>query len=472
MSNNVNNYRPENIPIKLKQGEMVIQSSWHETEDIFQYGSKPYLIIGASGGGKTTLCYDIMYQKAKEATKIYYVSNTTVSSANPIINSFPNAIRSECTIENLQRIWKEITDNMNSYYYSTGSSGSTNNGPINTLATIYNKLIKAGNLGKFDMQWKMNVINSYPKLFKSPQTDVQKSMHNLVEKVATDIGDEYFKKKNKDNDDPAKTLKFDNDSKSISAAFAQETFIRLILNVINAYPNALNTSNQTYALTASEMSIIYGFFSEKPKTLFIIDDCTETLVSFVKDAKTKKINIQNSNMESISNLYNEFMKSILTRARHNNCLICIFVHQLEAIASKDSVNNIILLGSAGMKEIDRSRSVDEQTKTVLRIMSNKIFNNPNFKYHYVYYNQSDDPQNVYISKATLRSSRDAIEYNPICKNYFEAYDMFNTATDEVNNDQEDIEQQAQSAFKLNDSDDGDGDGDDEEEDEDSEETVI
>jgi hypothetical protein len=178
------------------------------------------------------------------------------------------------------------------------------------------------------------------------------------------------------------------------------------------------------------MAIINGFYSEKPKTLFVIDDCTETLVQFVKDTKNKKTSISGS-LDSVSNIYNEFMKSIFTRARHANCLICIFVHQLEAIASKDSLNNIILLGTAGLTEINRSRSIPEQTKTVLSTMANKIFNDPKFKYHFVYYNQADDATNVYISKATLWSPSDTVKYSPVCERYFEIYDTINNNDENI-----------------------------------------
>ena len=434
MSENVTNYRPETLNIKCEKShtELTLTSSWKDVADIFQFhNSKPYLIIGNSGGGKTTLCYDIMYRKASEATRIYYVSNTTVSSTNSIIDNFPNAIRSQCTIENLVKIWQEINHNMNAYYCSDTSSGSTNNGPMNTLANIYNKLIYGGNLVEQDKQWRKSVVESYPEVFKS---DAQlKNMSAIVDTISKHIQRTYvdtMKQKVNENDREA-CFRIETDASNIAIAFCQETLIRLIINIIQVYPASVNSSSASqYTLTASELAIINGFYSEKPKTLLVIDDCTETLVSFVKDTKNKKTSIAGS-LDSVSNIYNEFMKCIFTRARHANCLICIFVHQLEAIASKDSLNNIILLGTAGLTEISRSRSIPDQTKTVLSTMSNKIFNDPKYKYHFVYYNQSDDPSNVYISKATLLGPSSAVKYSPICERYYEIYDSINNNNNDL-----------------------------------------
>lgn len=434
MSENVTDYRPETVNVKCEKThtEISLTSSWKDVADIFQFhNSKPYLIIGTSGGGKTTLCYDIMYQKAKEATRIYYVSNTTVSATNNIIDNFPNAVRSQCTIENLVKIWQEINHNMNAYYCSDANSGSTNNGPINTLANIYNKLIYGGNLSELDKQWRQNVINSYPEVFTN--ISPPKNMSAIIDNISKHIQKTYVEsmKRKVDERDRETCFRIETDASNIATAFCQETLIRMIINIIQVYPSSVNSSGSSqYTLTASELAIINGFYSEKPKTLLVIDDCTETLVSFVKDTKNKRTSISGS-LDSISNIYNEFMKCIFTRARHANCLICIFVHELEAIASKDSLNNIILLGTKGLEAIKRSRSISDQTKLVLDMMSNKIFNDSKYKYHFIYYNQADDPSNVYISKATLLGPSSLVKFSNVCEKYYEVYDNINNNSSEV-----------------------------------------
>jgi len=324
MSTNVNGYRMENFSVKLpKQNtEVMMKSSWKDVKDIFKFdNAKPYIIISPSGGGKTTLCYDIIYQKAREATRIYYVSSTVASAANNIIESLPNAVRSQCTIENLLKIWQEITSNTASYYYSIGKTGDTNNGPRNILATIYSKIIKNAGIMNEDKQWRFNIIKEFPNVFPDVQTELNKSTHYVIEKIAEYFGDQYFQQKNANNNDKQKETQYDADSKRITEAFYQETLIRLIINTIQNNPKCLDTNSEN-ALSDNEISVINGFYSEKPKSILIIDDCTETLVGFIKDTKNKKT-IINGQPINVSTLYQEyFMKSILTRARHNNCLIC------------------------------------------------------------------------------------------------------------------------------------------------------
>ena len=452
--------RDESYEIKTKEGTLNIAASWLDVEDVFRFhNTKPYVILAGSGGGKTSLCMDILFKKAKEATAIHYISETVASTSNNVIASLPNAIRSKCTIENLISTWREITNNKD-YYYGVSQSNSTNSSSVNNLIKIYNTLITIGNLKAEDLNWRKAVVNHYESLFASNDWN-RYNLPTIIQKIGANIEDTYFnnnkgKIRDEDPNKPKKLEHINEEAKHRGNAFIQETLQRIIINIIILHPSTLKTAANG-SLSTTELNIINGFYSEKPKTIFIIDDCTDTLQGFQKS--TNKTMGLNGQYMPVRDAYNELITSIFTRARHSNCMVCIFTHMLSVLPCKDNIHNIILLDNTVLTEINRSRSISNKTKDVFNYMNARVFGDAKYKYCYVYYNEANTPNNVFVGKAQLHI-REEIEYNNLTKKYFKVYDMFNNEDqDAMNNDNGN---DFRVSFALNDDNDDDGEGDDEE----------
>lgn len=445
-------YHSTPLSFKSKDETITINSSWIDVDKVFTFfNSTPYIIMAGSGGGKTTLCMDILHKKAKEATAIYYVSETTTSSVDNKISTLPNAFRSRCTMQNLIRIWQEIMTNKDAYYCSINDNG-TNNSTVNTLFKIYNQLINANKLDKDNATWCTNIINAYPEVFNDG--DERKSLTWMLGQVGNYLERSYYESKVKDNMNDKRKEQYDIESKHINNCFVIETIQRIIINITMKYPQSI------YALSENEVAIINGFYSEKPKTIFIIDDCTEALGSFSKDTKNKVISLDGS-LQSVNKAYSSLITSILTRARHCNCMVCMFIHDIAVIPCKDNINNFICFDLAHVAAIQRSKSVNTRTKAVLEYMAERIFSNNMYKYCFIYYNGSIDMDNVYVGKADQHGSA-PIEFSPIIQNYISVYDSFNN--DDKIEDDEDNSDDFNEQFIIDDNDTDEDNNDDDNED--------
>ena len=78
--------------------------------EIFKFGDKPFLFVGASGKGKTTIAIDIIFNLSKQATKIYYVSATKETLGDEAIKAIPKCFKRYVSFESLYHIWKEIVE--------------------------------------------------------------------------------------------------------------------------------------------------------------------------------------------------------------------------------------------------------------------------------------------------------------------------------------------------------------------------
>lgn len=453
-------YYPEDIHVKKDSEELNLKSQWRDVNSIFRFeNARPYVVLAGSGGGKTNLCYDILMNKAKEATAIYYVSETKASGATSLIKKFPDAICSECTLPNMISIWREIQASKDSYYLAETSKGTTNRSSTNVLASIYLKLINNGKLQEQEKKWKQSLLLAFPKVFDS--NSIVTHMSSIIEAIAQNIGEEYYQSKVKDSMTSEQKKAIDDDKINIEEAFQMETFIRLIVNIMETCPNAIRSDVTSSTLTRSEINIINGFYSKKPKTIFIIDDCTDTLQAFAKDNKSKTMNL-NGEQVSYSAAYENLMTGILTRARHANCMVVIFTHSLSILSAtaKDNISTI-LVNSKSITEIDRLKSYPKIAKEVIRTMCNKMVeNNEQFNYCFLCYDAKDDPKNVYITKADCHDSHSIIEYDDITQRYYKLYDDIKRNNKNVTSDNVKSQLTFESAYKTNDDSDYDSDDDD------------
>lgn len=83
------------------------------TREIYKFHSPPYVIVGTSGKGKTTLCLDILHTFAGECNSIYFITNTKASLAEDDLKQVPQfCIRDpgEDPIGVISSVWSDIRD--------------------------------------------------------------------------------------------------------------------------------------------------------------------------------------------------------------------------------------------------------------------------------------------------------------------------------------------------------------------------
>lgn len=59
------------------------------TRELYNFDSPPYVIVGTSGRGKTTICLDILHSFASECNNIYFITNTKASLGEDDLRQIP-----------------------------------------------------------------------------------------------------------------------------------------------------------------------------------------------------------------------------------------------------------------------------------------------------------------------------------------------------------------------------------------------
>lgn len=59
------------------------------TRELYNFDSPPYVIVGTSGRGKTTICLDILHSFAGECNNIYFITNTKASLGEDDLRQIP-----------------------------------------------------------------------------------------------------------------------------------------------------------------------------------------------------------------------------------------------------------------------------------------------------------------------------------------------------------------------------------------------
>lgn len=89
-------------------GGKVIELSKSSVEDIFQFGEAPYVIVGKSMGGKTTLVMDILDKHAKDASSTYFFTATKESISDKALRRAPGCILRNPDYNSLSTVWDDI----------------------------------------------------------------------------------------------------------------------------------------------------------------------------------------------------------------------------------------------------------------------------------------------------------------------------------------------------------------------------
>ena len=335
-------FRKQDIIVKDK----AITIEQKSIEDVFKFDSQPYIIVGASGGGKTTLCIDIMYKFSKQCTNIYYITSTKESIKDDTISQIPRAFRRRPTFENLNNIWREIVE-------SHDAAEANEQKLTKILVNLCGQ----------------NEAQQILRTLEEKRRQIQQEQHK------------YYTSNNDSENDALEKAK--NDSK----AFYIDTLSKLILDFAS--------SKGTRKLTSEDMMILSALVSPYPRVLLLMDDVSAEL----NDLKTKSTKVMyNGQPTKISDAYKNLIIDILTRGRHYGALVCLFLHTIDLITDKSLINNLVILNKEAAQKVCNARSFPDEMRTTLNAVAPVIFT-IDHKYCFLYINQSNDI--IGVGKADL-----------------------------------------------------------------------
>lgn len=321
--------------INTKDGKQFTLEQKAVTE-IFKFGSQPYIIVGTSGGGKTTLCLDIIYKFGKDCTNIYYITATRDTMSDDSINLVPRAYRRTPTFDNLDGIWKEVRRSYDAY------SPNEDN-----LKKVFIEVCTLANRNGTDILAKLNarrnqILTERQAVYKS-----QKIVQSDMMKMASD------------------------DAK----AFFVDTLSKLIVSFSDDIDHS-RLSNQSGA-------ILNALVSVPPKTLLLLDDVSSELNNLKNNQR--KVNF-NGLPTRVSDAYKSLLLDILTKGRHFNAIVCMFLHTIDLIPDKSLVNNVIIMTKEASQKVCMAKTFTEETKNILQAVAPIIFT-PEHKYCFFHINQ-------------------------------------------------------------------------------------
>lgn len=282
------------------QGETYIINSF-SIPDIFTFGVPPFVIIAKSTGGKSTLLFDVLYNRSAEATNIYYFTQTVKQAGTDPLFLLPDICWVKPTLKNCVEVWEEIKVKNEAYNNISNKAGE-----IKALEIIR----------KLDPD---NYITTYNKI----QSHVNKKI------------EEYQKSESRD-------INVDAHVKNTHMILTLEITYKVMLKLVNDKRSELNGQ-----LSEEDLMFIHVFYSERPKTILLFDDISSVLDAYKSSKKIVTSKCKDYNGMRESEAMNKFMVDLFTRGRHYNSLICLFIHDLGILADaiRKHINNFLLFES-------------------------------------------------------------------------------------------------------------------------------
>lgn len=362
---------PQSITLKGNDStgdeEIIYQST---ISDIFQYGAPPYIIIGETTSGKSTMLYDLLYQKAEQATNIYYFSSTEPQLDDPLC-SLLKIFKRTATLQNFINVWDEIVTKGDCYNNINNDSGT---------------------------QIGLNILQKImePELFTNFYTKLNSYLDNVMK--------HYYA--NNSNTNSALSSK---------VILKNEIIYKNIFNIIKENPDLFNS------LPHHQKLFIQSFCSERQKNIVLFDDVTSVIQNISSSNKIITSKQSEFNGKSESKVYLSLLIDILTRGRHYNSIICLFVHNLKIFGNaKGNLTNAILIGEGAVNEYIRQQSVIPSYKKYIQQLREQLKIYP---YSFIYAYTSDslsikqkNISNIKISYARAKcynnnDSNNIIRYN-------------------------------------------------------------
>jgi ABC-type dipeptide/oligopeptide/nickel transport system ATPase subunit len=364
--------------IVLESGKEIVMEA-KPLDKIFRFNEPAYLVFGSSGAGKSTIAMDLLHTFAGQCSNIYYMTSTTESMQDSSISVIPKCFRREPNIENLINVWEEIKS-----FTST----------INVNDAQLFQLIKTA--------YKNDANNMI--------IDIQQRKASILKEQI-----EFYKEHGKDVMTASKLAQND------ATAFMYETVIAIVNDYIK--------NNGDDVFSNGEMTLIRSFHSKTtPRTLLILDDITGQLEAMSKsNAKTFYEGKLQREKDAISAIFTD----MLTRCRHYNALVCIFLHTtVPCISDKSLLVNVVFMNEGAIDKVSGARTMPETTKNIMKVAKEYVFNS-GYKYYFLYIN-SNEVEKTCVGKASLHDITEPLKLDALNRNYREAYEKIASGIDAVN----------------------------------------
>jgi hypothetical protein len=206
-----------------------------------------------------------------------------------------------------------------------------------------------------------------------------------------------------------------------ATAFMYET----VIAVINDYIK----NNGDDVFSNEEMTFIRSFHSKStPRTLLILDDITGQLEAMSKsNAKVLYEGKLQREKDAISAIFTD----MLTRCRHYNALVCIFLHTtVPCISDKSLLVNVVFMNEGAIDKVSGARTMPETTKNIMKVAKEYVFNS-GYKYYFLYIN-SNEVEKTCVGKASLHDITEPLKLDALNRNYREAYEKIASGIDAIN----------------------------------------
>ena len=364
--------------IVLESGKEIVMEA-KPLDKIFRFNEPAYLIFGSSGAGKSTIAMDLLHTFAGQCSNIYYLTSTTESMQDSSISVIPKCFRREPNIENIINVWEEIKA-----FTST----------INVNDSQLFQLIKTA--------YKDGASNMIIEI-------KQRKDAILKEQI------EFYKEHGKDIMNASKLAQND------ATAFMYETVIAIVNDYIS--------NNGDDVFSNEEMTLIRSFHSKStPRTLFILDDITGQLEAMSKsNAKVLYEGKLQREKDAISAIFTD----MLTRCRHYNALVCIFLHTtVPCISDKSLLVNVVFMNEGAIDKVSGARTMPETTKNIMKVAKEYVFNS-GYKYYFLYIN-SNEVEKTCVGKASLHDITEPLQLDSLNRKYREAYEKIASGIDAIN----------------------------------------
>lgn len=150
---------------------------------------------------------------------------------------------------------------------------------------------------------------------------------------------------------------------------------------------------------------INGLITNTTKTILILDDVTGMLQSL---SNAKETVMYDGSSQTKSKAFASLLRNILTRGRHCNCIVMMFIHDINVLGDVaiKSIDNILMLDGSAASVISTKTSLGKDICEYLKFCLKKtdIFNPNRYKYYGMFLSRSK--RQIYVTKADLHEHID------------------------------------------------------------------
>ena len=191
-----------------------------------------------------------------------------------------------------------------------------------------------------------------------------------------------------------------------------EILTRLILDKVNQDESVLTRFDKPTRMK------INGLITNTTKSILILDDVTGMLSSLTN---AREPVIYDGVSQTKSKAFISLLRNMLTRGRHTNCIIMMFIHDINVLGDTvvKSLDNLIIMDASSATTIAGKTSLGKDVCEYLKFAMKKtdIFNPNRFKYYSMFLSRSN--RQIYITKADLH---DHIDISPARAQYHRIMD--------------------------------------------------